>query len=80
MTYAEKPKRPISGYFRYLETIRDQVELENPDMPYADRTNLMGTMWAELRDEDREDWNAEYRAALEPYKKSLRKWEDRTGL
>jgi hypothetical protein len=80
MTYAEKPKRPISGYFSYLESIGKQVILENPGMPYTDRTNLMGTMWAELTDDVRDTWNAEYRAALEPYKTRLRKWEDSTGL
>lgn len=80
MTYSEKPKRPISGYFRYLESIGEQVILENPEMPYADRTNLMGTMWAELTDDAWDTWNAEYRAALEPYKTRLRKWEDTTGL
>ena len=64
----EKPKRPISGYFRYVAEIREQTRADNMDIPYVDVTRLFGAKWTALTDDEKDVYNNHYRDELEPYK------------
>jgi len=73
----DKPKRPLSGYFRYLATIRATVKEENPDMAYTDQVKVCGTMWLELPQEEKDAFNKKYEEELQPYKDKLSAWEEK---
>ena len=42
------PKAPLTGYLRFMAEHRDVIRTEKPDMAFHDITKLLGTMWSEL--------------------------------
>lgn len=44
------PKRPLSGYFSYINTIREEVSNKYSDLSMAQRTKKMSEMWNGLSD------------------------------
>lgn len=44
----EKPKRPITPYFRFMNEIRSSVKAKNPKLKQVELTPIMGKMWKSL--------------------------------
>lgn len=44
------PRRPLSGYFRYLSTIRQEVATKYASLPITEKTRKMSEMWNGLSD------------------------------
>jgi len=43
------PKRPMSAFLMYAQRQRKILQAENPDMPNADISRLLGEAWRNLR-------------------------------
>lgn len=77
---ADKPKRPLTAYFRYLNEVRAQLQAK-----YADEQDRKGVnakvakdsaeMWKALTDKQREKYENAYRHDKEQYDIVFKKWE-----
>ena len=77
---ADKPKKPLTAYFRYLNEVRTQLQAK-----YAadeDRKAVNGKiardsadMWKALTDKQREKYETAYQKDKEQYTAALAKWE-----
>jgi HMG (high mobility group) box len=77
---ADKPKKPLTAYFRYLNDVRPQLQEK-----YAgdeDRRAVNGKvakdsagMWKALTDKQREKYETAYQKDKEQYDAALAKWE-----
>merc|ERR1712146_667093 len=65
-----KPKAPMTGYFRFVNSIRAQVQ-EETGLKGTAATKVFGERWAELPEEQKEALKAEYTAEYAEYKKKL---------
>jgi len=77
---AEKPKAPVSGYFRYLNDNRTVIKEKLIKQGETDKLNTKitteaGKMWKELSDEDKEPYETIYQEEKEKYIIELEKWK-----
>jgi len=78
---ADKPKKPLSAYFRYLNYIRPQLQDKYADTEDRKLANSLiikdaGEMWKALTDKQKEKYEAAYQKDKEQYKIEIAKWED----
>ncbi|UYV65012.1 hypothetical protein LAZ67_3002816 [Cordylochernes scorpioides] len=69
---SNRPKRPPSAYFLYLNEIREQIKKDNPGIRITEITKKAGEMWKNVRDktkweEEAKKKKAEYTKAMEDY-------------
>jgi len=69
---AEKPKAPVSGYFRYLNDNRSTIKEKLIKQGETDKLNTKitteaGKMWKELSDKDKEPYETIYQEEKEKY-------------
>ena len=77
---ADKPKKPMTAYFRYLQEVREELKEK-----YADDEDRKGVnkkiakdcadMWKNLSEEEKQTYEAEYRQEKEEYEQTLKNWE-----
>jgi len=77
---AEKPKAPVSGYFRYLNDNRSAIKEKLIKQGETDKLNTKitteaGKMWKELSDKDKEPYETIYQEEKEKYNIELEKWK-----
>ena len=48
------PKAPLTGYVRFLNERREKVRGENPDLPFHEITKILGMMWSQLPQEQKQ--------------------------
>ena len=77
---AEKPKAPVSGYFRYLNDNRSTIKEKLIKQGETDKLNTKitteaGKMWKELSDKDKEPYETIYHEEKEKYNVELEKWK-----
>ena len=60
----------------YHKHFREQVKADNPDIKPTDISKKMGEMWAELEDEDKEEYVEEAEKLKAEYLEKKEKWED----
>ncbi|CAL1528533.1 unnamed protein product [Lymnaea stagnalis] len=70
-----RPKRPQSAYFIWLNEHREQIKEENPGISVTDLSKRAGEMWKEVTDktewdEKAKEAKAEYQKAMEEYNKN----------
>jgi hypothetical protein len=68
------PKRPMSGYFLFVQASRDAYKQTHPDASVAQITKALAVEWGALSDEEKRPYDeqvaeakARYEAALESY-------------
>jgi len=52
----DKPKKPLTAYMFFCNTKRSDVMGENPGMSIGDVSKILGKMWKELSDEDKQPY------------------------
>ena len=50
------PKRPATAYIFFNAEMRPKVKDEHPEMSLAERSKLIGKMWANLKPEKKQVW------------------------
>jgi len=71
------PKKPLSSYLLFVNSVRDAVRAENPEMKMTEISKVIGSRWKALSEEEVARWKAMaskekavYSAALETYRGS----------
>lgn len=72
-----KPKKPLTAYFRFLKDHRARVKAENPDLKPPQLTKKCGELWREFDEEQKKKYQAEalaettvWKGKMEEYKKT----------
>lgn len=48
------PKAPLTGYVRFLNEHREKVRHERPELPFYEITKILGTMWSQMPQEQKQ--------------------------
>ena len=71
-----KPKKAKNAFMLFTAANREQVKADNPDIKPTDISKKMGEMWAELEEEDKEEYVEEAEKLKAEYLEKKEKWED----
>lgn len=69
------PKRPMSAFLRFSQTRRSIVKMQNPDMSNTDVSRLLGEMWHNAPDSERNPYIEEEIKERNVYKVDVAKWK-----
>ena len=77
---ADKPKKPLSGYFRYLQEVRAEITQKYVDETDRKSVNAKivkeaAEMWKALTDSEREPYETAYKTEKAQYDIIIKKWE-----
>ena len=50
----KKPEKPMSSYMRYNKSVHERIKAENPQMKMWDIAKIIGQMWRELPDSEKQ--------------------------
>lgn len=73
----EKPKRPLSSYFRFLMEKRPQVVKENPSLTVQQVTKTISEQWKQLNPEEKQKYNFLALQEREKYDEALLKYKEK---
>ncbi|XP_075169527.1 high mobility group protein D-like [Haematobia irritans] len=73
----EKPKRPLSAYFIWLSSAREQIKRDNPGIKVTEIAKKGGEIWRSMK--DKSEWEAKAVKAKEDYENAVRQFEANGG-
>ena len=72
---ANMPKRPMSGFFLFMNDARPTIKAENPDMAVKEIAAEAGRRWGTMSDSEKQPFTEQYEEAKEEYKKAMEEYE-----
>ena len=73
----ERPKRPLSGYFIWLGSVREQIKKENPGCKVTDIAKKGGEMWRNMK--DKSEWETKAALGKKQYESDMKDFERNGG-
>lgn len=73
------PEKPLVPYMRYSRKIWDSVRNQNPDMQLWEIGKIIGQMWRDLADFDKQEFQDEYEVEKLQYDKDLNAYKTSPG-
>uniref|UniRef100_V5EUB7 HMG box domain-containing protein n=1 Tax=Kalmanozyma brasiliensis (strain GHG001) TaxID=1365824 RepID=V5EUB7_KALBG len=70
-----KPKRPLSAYLLFVNSVRPARQAQNPDMPVTELTGEIAAEWRGLSQSQRTKWEAEASLLRQQYDSALESWK-----
>lgn len=71
MKDSNAPKAPLTGYVRFLNEHREKVRSEKPELAFYEITKILGMMWTQLPQEQKQSYLTEAEKDKERYMKEL---------
>ncbi|CAN1254263.1 High mobility group B protein 13 [Linum perenne] len=73
-TDPNKPKKPASSFFLFSKEARKSIMQERPGVNNSTVTALISLKWKELKEEERQIWNAKAAETMDAYKKEIEEY------
>ncbi|KAF4519584.1 hypothetical protein B566_EDAN003751 [Ephemera danica] len=73
----EKPKRPMTPYFRYMADVRPTIMKNNPDAKITDIAKVIGSQWEKLNPANKQQLSVAYQKEKEVYLQALEKYNSK---
>lgn len=70
-----KPRRPLSAYLLFVNSVRAERQTQNPDMSLTQITSEIAAEWRELSPVQRTKWEAEASLLRQQYDSDLEAWK-----
>jgi len=69
------PKKPLTGYFKFLGAKRGSIKEANPKLTHKELTKQCGVEWNKLDKDGKAVWNEGVKAAMDVYKKKMAEYK-----
>jgi len=73
---SQKPKKPLSPYFRFMVKVRSDLAQQHPELKFIDLVKLIGQKWTKLDEASKEHYSNAFHAEMGPYTKLLAKYNE----
>ncbi|PAA56044.1 hypothetical protein BOX15_Mlig000086g6, partial [Macrostomum lignano] len=70
------PEKPLVPYMRYSRRVWERVKLDNPNLKLWEVGKIIGQMWRELGDDEKQEFVEEYEADKAQYSEVLRQYHN----
>lgn len=72
------PKRPLSSYMLWAGEVRNKIKEENPEYSITDIAKMLGKMWSNVGDDERQTYKKKADDMKAKYQKRLSKYREST--